>query len=120
MAAILQTAGPASTYQAINSNWKHLNINSHHFEEAATHLQEMGFGTYVTTRNYFTRGSPPIRVFIKKDPIDVQTALAANLDLCTPEIYQDRFYRRPTKVISRNVRAFLVSKGLVSKNILTK
>ncbi len=111
MAAILQTAGPVSTYLAINSNWKFLNATAHDFHEAAAELEEIGLGIVICTG---TRRKSA-KVFLKKNPSEVQDILAWNLDLCDADFYQRRFSARPSKKITWNIRSYLVSKGLVSK-----
>ena len=114
MAAILQTAGPVSTHQAIKCNWKHLNVTAQDFKEAATELDHLGFGSFITTAGQGGCGVGS-KAFVKNEPQHVQEALEANLDLCSPDVYSKRYHCRPSKIINWKIRSYLVSKGLVSQ-----
>ena len=110
MAAILQTAGPVSIRQAVASNWKFLKATGKMFKEAAVELEQIGFGSVVTISA--NKGGVS-DVFVKKKPEDVEMALINNEDLCTPDGYSKRFHSAASKVVNWNVRAALVSKGIV-------
>ena len=113
MAAILQTVGPVSTTIAIRANWKFLKCaTAQQFSAAAVELEKIGFGQVVSLSGKSNRSQ---QVFVKKHPSEAQIVLESNPDLCSPDVYATRFHRQATKTISWNVRAKLVSMGLVSQ-----
>ena len=92
-------------------------ISAEGFKEAAVELEQMGFGTFITANVASVRRGSASKIFLKKNPEDVQEALLANPDLCTPELYETQFRLPASKNIGWHIRSFLVSKGLVSKKM---
>ena len=117
MAALLQTAGPVSTHAMLTSNWRFLNLlNSKQFQSAANDLQTMGLGLLVAIQNSGTRAS---HVFVKKPPSQVQGILQQQPQLRTdPDYYASRYAMPASKKVKLNVRAKLVSMGLLAENQL--
>ena len=116
MAAITQTAGPVSTPQSINWNWKFQGAcaSTDEFLAAATALEQAGFG-HVASYKANLKGGRDAKVYIKGKPEDVMPLLCANPDLCDPEIYQQRYAQLPPKSIGLQLRTKLVSLKLVSQ-----
>ena len=111
MMAVLQTAGPASTHVAIRSNWRFLRAATiKQFLGAATELEKLGFGRVVQLTGRLTQ-----KIFLKKSPDEVQELLAANPDLCSPDIHRERYQCQATKKIGWQIRAQLISMRLVSE-----
>ncbi len=115
MAAILQTPGPVSTCEAVRSNWSRNSLGNttvQQFERAALELEAVNLGMLVHVMNSTGRTS---KVFIKKQPDEVEEALAANPNLCTPTVYYDRYHHPASKKISWALRTKLVELGLVTQ-----
>ena len=114
MAAILKTAGPVSTTNAVRYTKMSLHqIASYQFIEAATALAKANFGTLVTIPNLKRRGH---MAFIKKLPSEIAPALAAYPGLITPEMYATRYEKAAPKAIKLPLRAKLVAMKLVAQN----
>ena len=114
MAAILKTAGPVSTTDAV----RYTKMSLHHitaadFDEAACELQKAHLGSLVTVPSERNKGH---NVFIKKLPSEIEPALAAYPDLCSVELYATRFAKAAPKAIKFPLRARLVALKLVSQN----
>ncbi|XP_072015224.1 uncharacterized protein [Amphiura filiformis] len=106
-AAILQTAGPISTCEAIRCNWRFLRaITKKQFLAMAVELENSGFGTLASINSRMT-------VFVKKPPLEVLPMLADHPDWCLPEVYETRYRLPPMKLISMKIRYQLVNMGLV-------
>ncbi len=114
MSAILKTAGPVSTTDAVRYTKMSLHqITGKDFDEAAAQLEARNLGTVVTVRNERSKGN---NVFIKKLPSEIEATLQAYPDLCTPEVYATRFEKLAPKAIKFSLRAKLVAMKLVSQN----
>ena len=110
MSAILCTTGPVSTCTSVKSTKMSLHwLPSKQYIEAATNLENLGFGRLVAVDPKHTQ------VFIKKQPIEVEDALLANPDLGTVETYATRYHKPTAKAIGFQLRAKLVMKKLVSQ-----
>ena len=115
MAAILKTAGPVSTTDAV----RYTKMSLHHitaadFDDAACELQKAHLGSLVTVPSERNKGH---NVFIKKLPSEIEPALAAHPDLCSVELYATRFAKAAPKAIKFPLRARLVALKLVSQNV---
>ena len=107
--AILQTAGPVSTCQAIRCNWRFLRcIRKEQFAAAAVELEKANFGSFIAV-------GANRKVFVKKHPEIVNQDLVNHPNLCFPDIYSARYHLPPTKLISWAIRSQLVNMGLVTK-----
>ena len=106
-AAILQTAGPVSTCEAIRCNWRFLRcITKKHFLAASAELQSSSYGSLVSINSRMS-------VFLKRPPEEILPMLANHPELCLPEVYNARYHLPPMKVISQKIRYQLVNMGLV-------
>ena len=110
MTAILQTLGPVSTSVALRSNWKFLKSSTvPQFFAAGQELEKLGLGSLVQ----LSGGS--LKVFVKNNPSDVQHILEAHPEICQPHLYDERYHRPATKMISWKIRSRLIDMGLVSE-----
>ena len=109
MAAILQTSGPVSTHNATGRVRPFLNcVTTSQFDKAGRELEVAGFGKLVNMRT---------NVFVKTPPEEAIGSLMANPDLCSAEIYQEKYYRASPACITWKHRAMLVSMGLVPEKM---
>ena len=112
MKAILDTCGPVTVHVVIVRNYKHLAKSSpSQFLEAATTLQELNLGSVVQVG---TRS----QVFIKKPPDEAMPILQANLQLCAPGHYVERYRKTVSKSVGLLIRQRLASKHLVPSKLL--
>lgn len=112
--AILMTAGPVSTFKAVQYTRMSLhNVTSEQFVNAAMELQEANLGMMVKLQG---KGSPA-KVFIKKPPDEVDEALSPYVDLCTVDVYRKRYHLPTSKSISFSLRAKLVAAKLVADKL---
>ena len=117
MTAILQTPGPVSTHQTINKYWKFLRCSTvKQFLAAAGELQTMNLGSMVPVT--VGKGARPTIVFVKRLPVDACRILQSNLDICSPQLYTDKFNGNIPKCITLRMRSYLVSNGFVSEKLL--
>ena len=116
MAAILQTAGPVSTCQALRWNWKFLSSATvQQFRAASMELEAANLGQLVTLPSKARKEGSGVLVFVKKAPIDAALHLLQFPDLCSVAMYETRYERPSSKSITWNIRSQLVSMGLVSQ-----
>ena len=112
--AILTTAGPVSTYRAVQYTRKNLHcIFRQQFVKAATELHKSNLGELVKLDGKGCRTN----VFIKKPPDEVREALYPYADLCTVETYKKRYQLPASKSISFSLRTKLVAAQLVSEKL---
>ncbi len=112
-AAILQSAGPVTTFTTTKYNNRFLhNSNFHvtHFSEAAKALQSLGLGDVAAIGK--------CEVFIKKLPIDAAAILNMNIDLCHPQYYEERYNQPLSRLVSLDLRHRLAAAKLVPKQLL--
>ena len=117
MSAILLTAGPVSTSEAVKNTSRRLHyLKSTRFFEAATELQNINLGTLVSLSQQRGVGH---KVFVKKSPEEADQVLGANPQLCSVENYTARYRKPPSKAIGLQLKAKLVAMKLVPKKIFT-
>ena len=107
--AILQTAGPVSTCEAIRCNWRFLRcVTKQQFVAAAIELENANYGSLIAV-------GAKVKVFLKKRPEIVNQDLVNHPDLCLPDVYNARYHLPPMKLISWTIRSQLVNMGLVTR-----
>ena len=112
MAAILHTNGPVSTHNAAGRVRPFLScLTSSQFLKAGRELEAANLGSMV---NLSQSGRAAV-VFVKKVPEEAVPGLLANPDLCTPELYAEKYFRPTPACITWKHRASLVSMGYVSE-----
>ena len=121
MTAILQTAGPVSTPEAIRWGWKFLreacsSSLSTDFLEAGAALEKTGLGYSSKFSVSYGRTS---RVFIKRKPEEAVQVLSAIPGLCDPEICLWRYAQLPPKCIGLSLRSKMVALKMVSQRQMT-
>ncbi len=114
-AAILQTAGAVTTSAVVITNNRFLhntNFSVERFLEACDGLQSLGLGTVVAV------GKLSSKAFIKTPPNEASAILNVNLDLCSPEYYEERYKQPLSRTVSLSVRHQLMTAKLVPKQLL--
>ena len=113
--AILTTAGPVSTYKAVQYTRKSLHcMKGVQFTDAASELQQSNLGLFVKLQSGSGSAS---NVFIKKPPDEVEEALLPYIDLCNLDKYRERYHMPASKSISFTLRTRLVAAKLVSERL---
>ena len=117
MKGILNTRGPVCTRVATKNTSELLRfLKLAQFIEAATELERLQLGKFVTLSAYHGHAS---HVFIKKSPDEAAQGLSANPELCSLPVYSARYNRSPSKSIKFKLRARLVAMKLVPEKLLT-
>ena len=117
MSAILLSAGPVSTSEAMKYTSRRLHdLKAMRFSEAATELQNINLGTLVSISQ--TKGRVN-KVFVKKSPEEAEQVLGANPHLCSVDNYTARYNKPPSKAIGLQLKAKLVAMKIVPKKIFT-
>ena len=111
MMAILTTAGPVSSYKAVQYTRRNLHcLKRDQFVKAASELEQANLGTLIKLQ----RGGG---VFIKKTPDEIGDSLGPFVDLCSYDIYRKRYQLPTSKSISFSLRAKLVTARLVPEKL---
>ncbi len=109
MSGILLTAGPISTHSAftrLGPNQLRC-CTKEQYMQAARALQIANLGQLVTLQNISRLSS----VFLKRPPEEVIPILSMNPDLCTANIYEQRFNLPVPSCINKKVPEKLVEMG---------
>ena len=111
MAAIVRSMGPVSTHQVIKHGWRFLRmITLEQFLVCAQALEAANLGTIL---NHNPNRNKPVYFFIKKAPSAVIQELLDNPDLCTPDLYAERFCLPTPNLVSATMRIQIAATGLV-------
>ena len=117
MKGMLNTTGPVCNRDTTRSNKLLRSLKSAQFVEAATELERLHLGKLVTLAANQGKGYASY-VFVKKSPDEAAQVLSANPDLCSLDVYSERYNKPPSKSIGFILRARLVAMKLVPKQNL--
>ena len=115
MEAILKLPGPVATPRAVKATRRCFlhNLLTNNFIEAAEELEKANLGKVVTLQN---KGGIPLKIFLKKPPVEAQQVLGVNPDLCQFEMYSMQYAKGSPKSIAFPLRARLVAMKLVAQD----
>ena len=117
MAALLKTNGPILTPVVVKNNWTFLHkMTTDQFTEAAVALQAINLGVLVDINQGKTHRTN--YVFVKKQPSEVQMALAANPDLCSIDYYEQRYKKPISKAVTLKARYKIAELNIVPAKLL--
>ena len=117
MEAILKLPGPVASPKAVKSTRRCFlhHLTTDNFIKAAQELEKANFGNIVVLQMQ-SNGGIPLKIFLKKPPVEVEHVFGANPDLCTFEDYSMQYAKGSPKSITFPLRAKLVAMKLVAQD----
>lgn len=113
MAGILLVHGPIAVHKAVKNMSQAFNlaVNKAKFLSAAKQLQDADLGLLVVLEKITSN----THAFIKKEPREIRPKLQMqeNLDLCTLEEYEQRFWTQAPTTVTAVVKEKVIEMGLV-------